>query len=209
MVENVSKHLKEYFENETYVNPEMGYTDDFRGVDYMEDNLLPRIKKLYNENIFKRCLDVGCAQGYFTKVLSPMFEVTYGVDFSENRINYAKKYEKDNLKFICADLTEELEPKFPIKFDFMFTNAVIPHIPASLQKSVFENLSRIAEKDCIFVIYDKLNEEQVSQIENWEPGYPIKIDFFSENSLRDLNGWELLSILSMDQHTDEIVLKKI
>ena len=87
-------------------------------------------------------------------VLKEHFENVYGVDFSENRISYAKKYESDNLKFVTADLTETLSSKIPMKFDFMFTNAVIPHIPVQFKSDVFKNLAEIANPGCIFTMYD-------------------------------------------------------
>jgi len=104
MIENIKEALKNYFEDESLINPEgtpgseTGYPE--RDVNWMKENLIPKIENLIDKNVNKNCLDVGCAQGYFTRVLSETFEKTYGIDLSNNRINYAKQYESDKLKFV-------------------------------------------------------------------------------------------------------------
>jgi 2-polyprenyl-3-methyl-5-hydroxy-6-metoxy-1,4-benzoquinol methylase len=144
MIENIKEALKNYFEDESLINPqgtpgfETGYPE--RNVNWMKENLIPRIKDKFTNSNEKNCLDVGCAFGYFTRVLSEEFKNTYGIDLSDTRINYAKQHETDNLKFIQSDLTESFQDKFPIKFDFMFTNAVLPHIPLEFKSDVFKNL---------------------------------------------------------------------
>ena len=73
MIENIKEELKKYFESETYLDDETGYTKDGRGVDWMIDNLLPKVERLIDKNLHKNCLDVGSAQGYFTRVLKEHF----------------------------------------------------------------------------------------------------------------------------------------
>jgi len=210
MIENIKEELKKYFESETYLDDETGYTKDGRGVDWMIDNLLPKIQRLIDKDIHKNCLDVGSAQGYFTRVLKEHFYNTYGVDFSENRILYAKKYETDNLKFVVADLTESLTPKIPIKFDFMFTNAVIPHIPAQFKSDVFKNLAEIANVGCTFVIYDGMIDDGVELTFNeWQPGQHINVTFFSKSWLEEnAIDWEIIEINNIGNLTEEIILKR-
>jgi ubiquinone/menaquinone biosynthesis C-methylase UbiE len=189
---------------------EKGYTKDGRGVDWMVENLLPRLERLINKDSHKNCLDVGSAQGYFTRVLQNYFDNTYGIDFSENRILYAKNYESDKLKFINADLTENLSFKLPVKFDFMFTNAVIPHIPAQFKSDVFKNLAEVANQGCLFVIYDGMIPEGVDLTFNtWQPGDHIKVSFFSKKWLEEnAKDWEILEINNIGDLTEEIILKK-
>ena len=210
MIENIKEELKKYFESETYLDDETGYTKDGRGVDWMIDNLLPKVERLIDKNLHKNCLDVGSAQGYFTRVLKEHFENTYGVDFSENRISYAKKYETDNLKFVVADLTESLSSKIPMKFDFMFTNAVIPHIPAQFKSDVFKNLAEIANPGCIFTIYDGMIPEGVDLTFNtWKPGQHINVTFFSKSWLEEnATDWEIVEINNIGNLTEEIILKR-
>lgn len=217
MIENIKTHLKEYFENETYLDRENGYPE--RNAIWMKDNLMPRIKNNVNNLNEKNCLDVGCAFGYFTRVLSNEFKNTYGIDLSDNRINYAKQYETDNLKFVQSDLTESFQEKFPIKFDYMFTNAVLPHIPAQFKPDVFSNLAQIANKGCVFTMYDGMINESVkdkdhddyidNDFDNWNPRNVIKVTFFSKEWLLDnLVEWELISINNVGYYTEEIILKR-
>ena len=116
MIHNIKEALKNYFEDESLINPdgtpssETGYKE--RDVNWMKENLIPKIENLIDKNVNKNCLDVGCAQGYFTRELNKIFEKTYGIDLSDNRINYAKQYETDTLKFVQSDLTESFVNKF-------------------------------------------------------------------------------------------------
>lgn len=220
MIENIKEVLKNYFEdeNKTYGSPsfETGYPE--RDVNWMKKNLIPRIKTLINKNVHKNCLDVGCAFGYFSKVLSETFDKTYGIDLSNNRIDYAKKYESESLKFIQSDLTESFKDKFPIKFDFMFTNAVLPHIPLEFKSEVFKNLAEVANPGCIFVMYDgmlndnnknKHDDNTQANFEGWSGEEAIRVVFISEKwILENATDWEILQINNVGQATEEIILKR-
>lgn len=220
MIENIKEVLKNYFEDENKIHGspsfETGYPE--RDVNWMKKNLIPRIKTLINKNVHKNCLDVGCAFGYFSKVLSETFDKTYGIDLSNNRIDYAKKYESESLKFIQSDLTESFKDKFPIKFDFMFTNAVLPHIPLEFKSEVFKNLAEVANSGCIFVMYDGMlndnnknkhdNDEQAN-FEGWSGEEAIRVVFISEKWIREnATDWEILQINNVGQATEEIILKR-
>ncbi len=214
--------LKNYFEDESLINPdgtpssETGYKE--RDVNWMKENLIPKIENLIDKNVNKNCLDVGCAQGYFTRELNKIFEKTYGIDLSDNRINYAKQYETDTLKFVQSDLTESFVNKFPIKFDFMFTNAVLPHIPLEFKSDVFKNLAEVANSGCIFVMYDgmlndngkhKHDENVQANFENWSGNEIIRVVFISEKWIREnATDWEIIQINNIGLGTEEIILKR-
>jgi 2-polyprenyl-3-methyl-5-hydroxy-6-metoxy-1,4-benzoquinol methylase len=222
MIENIKNHLKNYFEDERAINPngtpneEMGYPE--RDVNWMKDNLIPKIKNLSTNISDEHCLDVGCGHGYFTRVLNDNFKKTYGIDLSNTRISYAKKYENENLKFVQSDLTESFSEKFPIKFDFMFTNAVLPHIPLEFKSDVFKNLAEIANPGCIFVMYDgminndgthKHDSGTQADFNNWRPNEIIRVVFISEQWITEnATDWEIVSITNVGQGTEEIVLKR-
>lgn len=222
MIENIKEALKNYFEDEKQINPggtpgfETGYPE--RDVNWMKSNLIPRIENIIDKNVHKNCLDVGCAFGYFSKVLSETFEKTYGIDLSDNRINYAKQLETDNLKFVQSDLTEGFKDKFPIKFDFMFTNAVLPHIPLEFKSDVFKNLAEIANSGCIFVMYDgmlnddgthKHDKNKQANFENWSGKEIIRVVFISEQWIREnATDWEIVQITNIGHATEEIILKR-
>lgn len=222
MIENIKDALKNYFEDEKRINPrgtpgfETGYPE--RDVNWMKSNLIPRIENIIDKNVHKNCLDVGCAFGYFSKVLSETFEKTYGIDLSINRIDYAKKLETDGLKFVQSDLTESFKDKFPIEFDFMFTNAVLPHIPLEFKSDVFKNLAEIAKSGCIFVMYDgmlnddgtnKHDKNKQANFENWNGEEIIRVVFISEQWIREnATDWEIVQITNIGPATEEIILKR-
>ena len=222
MIENIKSHLKNYFENESRVNPhgtpdgETGYPE--RNINWMKENLIPRIKSIVTDPLSKNSLDVGCGHGYFTRELSDIFGKSYGIDLSENRINYAKKYENEVLKFVQSDLTEPFSEKFPIKFDFMFTNAVLPHIPLEFKSNVFKNLAEIANPNCLFVIYDgmidndgkhKHDDNVQDSFDAWSPEQVIRVVFISEQWIRNnATDWEIVSINNVGHATEEIILKR-
>ena len=222
MIHNIKEALKNYFEDESLINPdgtpssETGYKE--RDVNWMKENLIPKIENLIYKNVNKNSLDVGCAQGYFTRELNKIFEKTYGIDLSDNRINYAKQYETDTLKFVQSDLTESFVNKFPIKFDFMFTNAVLPHIPLEFKSDVFKNLAEVANSGCIFVMYDgmlndngkhKHDENVQANFENWSGNEIIRVVFISEKWIREnATDWEIIQINNIGLGTEEIILKR-
>jgi 2-polyprenyl-3-methyl-5-hydroxy-6-metoxy-1,4-benzoquinol methylase len=213
MIQNIKESLKNYFETEkdfaSNLDFDKGYSE--RDINWMKSNLIPRIKNLASENMSKSCLDVGCAYGYFTKVLSESFDQTYGVDLSTNRIEYAKKYETNSIKFVQSDLTESFASKFPVKFDFMFTNAVLPHIPLRFKSDVFRNLAEVANTGCIFVMYDGLlsNDNNQCGFESWDGNQMIKVVLISENWIREnATDWEIIKINNVTPGTEEIILRK-
>jgi 2-polyprenyl-3-methyl-5-hydroxy-6-metoxy-1,4-benzoquinol methylase len=213
MIQNIKESLKNYFETEkdfaSNLDFDKGYSE--RDINWMKSNLIPRIKNLASENMSKSCLDVGCAYGYFTKVLSESFDQTYGVDLSTNRIEYAKKYETNSIKFVQSDLTESFASKFPVKFDFMFTNAVLPHIPLRFKSDVFRNLAEVANTGCIFVMYDGLlsNDNNQCGFESWDCNQMIKVVLISENWIREnATDWEIIKINNVTPGTEEIILRK-
>ena len=222
MIENIKDALKNYFEDEKQINPvgtpgfETGYPE--RDVNWMKSNLIPRIENIIDKNVHKNCLDVGCAFGYFSKVLSETFQKTYGIDLSDNRINYAKQLESDNLKFVQSDLTESFKDRFPVKFDFMFTNAVLPHIPLEFKSDVFKNLAEVANSGCIFVMYDgmldddgkhKHDQNTQANFENWSGKEIIRVVFISEKWIREnATDWEIVQITNIGHATEEIILKR-
>jgi len=213
MIQNIKESLKNYFETEkdfaSNLDFDKGYSE--RDINWMKSNLIPRIKNLASENMSKSCLDVGCAYGYFTKVLSESFDQTYGVDLSTNRIEYAKKYETNSIKFVQSDLTESFASKFPVKFDFMFTNAVLPHIPLRFKSDVFRNLAEVANTGCIFVMYDGLlsNDKNKCGFESWDGNQMIKVVLISENWIREnATDWEIIKINNVTPGTEEIILRK-
>lgn len=191
---------KVYFENEDYLDPELGYPE--RDIQWFKSNILNSFLNNFTSTSGLILLDVGCAFGYYTRILSDKFHKTYGVDFSESRITYAKKYDTNKLKFILADLTSDtFSDVLDVKFNCVFTNAVIPHIPLHLKQKVFSNIAKVCEKDAIFVLYDALVSDGC--LDDF-------VGLFSINWIKEnCPEWEYLSHrLITSDGTFEIVLKK-
>jgi hypothetical protein len=92
----------------------------------------------------------------------------------------------------------------------MFTNAVIPHIPAQFKSDVFKNLAEIANVGCTFVIYDGMIDDGVELTFNeWRPGQHINVTFFSKSWLEEnAIDWEIIEINNIGNLTEEIILKR-
>ena len=57
---------------------------------------------------YKKILDVACADGYGTKILSQNAISVVGVDRNENYLSVAKtKYNNDNIEYECVDLDSD------------------------------------------------------------------------------------------------------
>lgn len=155
-----SKNRKDYFEKENYLSLDNGYPE--RNVDWFKSKIMPHLQNvLVNINSSNNnFLDVGCAGGYFTKLMSTLFFDTLGIDFCESRISHAKKSETDHLKFMQVDiLDEEIDKKIKDRYDVAFTQAVIQHIHSSRQISAMSNISKLLKRDGYFLIYDAIDHE--------------------------------------------------
>jgi SAM-dependent methyltransferase len=71
-------------------------------------------------------LDIGCGIGLLAHSLAPSVKKIVGVDFSEPRINYARRhFKRDNLVFILGDATTH---PFDQKFSKIILSNVLEHI---------------------------------------------------------------------------------
>lgn len=88
-------------------------------------SLVRKIKWIGNENV----LDAGCGSGRVTKILSEKaFKgMIYAVDNDTNMLEKAKKNLSSfkNIKIIMRDLNTIELANIPIKFDIIFSNAVL------------------------------------------------------------------------------------
>jgi len=181
MIENIKEALKNYFEDESLINPEgtpgseTGYPE--RDVNWMKENLIPKIENLIDKNVNKNCLDVGCAQGYFTRVLSETFDKTYGIDLSNNRINYLE-FKSDVFK----NLAEVANPGcIFVMYDGMLND---------------DNKH-------------KHDGNEQANFENWSGREIIRVVFISEKWIREnATDWEILQINNVGHATEEIILKR-
>jgi SAM-dependent methyltransferase len=185
---------KDYFNKETYLDLDNGYPE--RPVEWFKQNILP---DFLNQNFeCKNLLDVGCASGYFTRILSEYCKFTQGVDISSVRIAHAKKYESNKLKFKEADLTYPLD--LDKKFDTLFSNAVIPHIPIKLKPLVFKNLYEVASDGASLVLYDARPDTEI--VDDF-------VGIFNEKWLvKNCYKWNFISVNPVCEETCRYLLKK-
>lgn len=159
MIDRENKELRRLvFENdESDYDFNNGYSD--RPLEWFKTKILPDLlQRKNNDGYF---LDIGCASGYFTKELTPFFKKVIGVDFSNRRIEHAKLLENDKLNFYVVDLTSDELVNLNLKFDTLFSNAVIPHIPLENKVKVFENLYKVSNDNAELFLYDGRSDEDV------------------------------------------------
>jgi len=118
--------------------------------------LITDIKKLLNpiknETLNKNYLDVGCGNGYLTKIISVFFKKTWGIDISRQGIKLAKKKFK-KIRFICQSI--DVLKKEKKKFDFISALEVIEHqyLPDEFLKST----NTLLKKNGFFLISTPYN----------------------------------------------------
>ena len=96
----------------------------------------------------KNILEVGCGAGFSVKYLKGKFVNFTGLDYSENLIKYAKKYNSyTGVNFECLNVND-FNPE--IKFDVVLMIGVLHHMTEP--EKVIESLSRILNQDGIIVV---------------------------------------------------------
>lgn len=199
------ENRKKIFETENYLNAETGYPE--RNIDWFTSYILPDFLSLDFINKNKTLLDVGCAHGYFTKLMFNSFKETLGIDFAENRINYAKQFETDTLKFMWADLTsDDFSTKFNKKYDVLYTSAVIQHIDKNLIQKALDNLAKISTDDAKFVMYDELAPRP--DLGLWDRGDGFVTRFTIDWLINNLNTWKLTSYKHIHEDIFRLILEK-
>ncbi|MGE5620928.1 MAG: class I SAM-dependent methyltransferase [archaeon] len=89
---------------------------------YERPNMLKLIGNVQNKNV----LELGCGTGFYTKELVNRGANVTAVDFSEEMIKYAEKYE-ERATYILHDLNNDIEFNDD-EFDFVFASLFIHYI---------------------------------------------------------------------------------
>ena len=91
------------------------------------DTRLRQVLKVFSAYKFERILDVGCGDGYFTKLLGEVSEAkeTYGIEISSEGIESSVK---NGVKAVQIDLQEDNFPFEDNYFDAIFCGEIIEHI---------------------------------------------------------------------------------
>lgn len=133
-------------------------------------------------------LDVGCASGLKSEYLTKKGFVVTGIDLSDKMIEMAQKRMPLGWFFV-RDINEPLGLKS--KYDGVFAQAVLLHIPKKNIKRVLGNLLALLKpKGHIYIAVKKANEEQVEEefIKEKDYGYEYE-RFFSFYMLEEIKSY--------------------
>lgn len=129
------------------------------------DVLLSEIPKKEYKNV----LDIGCGEGFVTKKL-PGTNV-FGIDISQNAINYANEIATEALQFRQGSIFE-IDKIFDIKFDLIIITGVL--YPQYIGKS----------SNLIFLLIDKiLNEKGILISVHINEWYQLQFPYLKRKQL--------------------------
>lgn len=108
------------------------------------DNILRHIEAAKFPLHRGTALDFGCGIGRLTQALAGHFEKTYGVDISPTMIAQAESYNRfgDSCKYVVND-SPDLHRFADDMFDFVYSDAVLQHIPPEASKAYIEEFVRV------------------------------------------------------------------
>lgn len=156
---------------------------------YQRIMVLRSLIKILNRNDiklskFNSILDLGCGTGYWLRTIAEIrgnSEGLKGVDLSEERIEQAKRIDKD-IKWMKADMCNL--PFNDKSFDFVtaFVSFMFLTEGKDLKKAVLE-VARILRNDGFFLFYDVLDNKK---FQKFTRGFQIKEikELFSCTGLR-------------------------
>lgn len=126
----------------------------------------------------KVVLDAACGEGYGTSILSDTAKQVYGIDISEESIEYAKsKYKRDNIKYSqCSIEKLDFEDEF---FDVIVSYETIEHVGEDIQENFLKEAKRVLKKDGILIISTP-DKQIYSDVPNYKNEYHIREFYFYE-----------------------------
>src|SRR3989344_549189 len=129
-----------------------------------------------------KVLDLGCASGYQSQILSNQGLQVTGLDLSPKMINRARETVKD-AKFVVGDMTNL---KFrAASFDGVYARASLLHIPKKLVPNVLRSVHKILKDNGIFYLAVKEGRGEGEVEDEWH-GMEVKrfFSFFTESEIR-------------------------
>ena len=135
-------------------------------------------------------LDVGCGGGTKSRYLTNKRFKVFGIDFSENMIEIAKR-EVPEAEFAVMDMKDL--SRLNRAFDGVFAQASLLHIPKKEVHSVFrEFLSHLKSNGYLYVAVKEKNEGQRDEEIKKESDYGYKYErFFSFYTIDELKQYFL------------------
>ena len=106
-------------------------------------------------------IDLGCAGGYFVKLMHDYGKNVLGVDLSAYAINASiKEFPEIKDKLFVSSL-HDLKFLRDESIDFVYSQQVLEHIPTELNEMFFKELSRICQKGCKLALFLVLGYENL------------------------------------------------
>lgn len=145
--------------------------DEFSELMSEQWRLTPKINQVirddmetrYNSFLFQEngsILDVGCGSGWLALKFAKQGMDALGIDFSQEQIAQANKYKEkqqvDNVDFICTDFVEFEYEKYVGKFDSIFLNAFLHHLPFEELEKIFKIISKVSKKEAKIYLYEPI-----------------------------------------------------
>ena len=187
----IEEEIKKYYTKEYFTQR----TD--RGYDnYFSDTIKDEIRRIIELNLndlgfnkfeqgiakSKRALDIGCAAGYFVDYMQARGWNSYGVDISEECVNYAQKNSLNVFK------GNYLEIDFPEKFHLITLWATIEHL--RYPDKILEKISNdLEDNGMLYISTCRIGGINFMKLfrENWRYyNFPEHMFFFSFKTLNKL-----------------------
>ena len=120
---------------------------DFKNIAFTTSRYKFAMKLLFGK---KTLLEIGCNEGFFTRMFYGTKERIVGVDFDEDAIDFARNNNSDkNTHFICCDFLEYQSSEL---FDSVVSFDVIEHISKEKEGKLFTNLCSSIDRNGIAII---------------------------------------------------------
>jgi len=104
---------------------------NFNSIRYKNDFPLDAVEKIRIKKVLKligsggRVLDIGCGDGFISKMIIEKENKVVGIEIAENAI---KKCKKKGIEVHDLDLNSDWQKKLPGKFDVVYAGEIIEHI---------------------------------------------------------------------------------
>lgn len=105
-------------------------------------------------------LDLGCGGGWLSLHFAEKGMRVHGVDLSQEQINDANMLKSsrglNNVEFECCDLIQWDSEKYKAKFDSVFVNAFLHHLPEIELEILFNKISNVLKPGGKVYMYEPL-----------------------------------------------------
>lgn len=114
------------------------------------------VKFLFKEN--GHILDVGCGNGWITRIFSDRGMICTAIDFSENQISLAKSLSvnsnHEGINYLCTDIIDYSSAVTNEKYDSIIVNALLHHLSEEEISRVVKNLEGLLREKGRIYFYE-------------------------------------------------------